>query len=1069
MPPHARNRLALLLGSLVIAVLVGLFLTRGILDGFERPSTSTTAGGDADAPPYASFLPLDQQTQTLPDPASRTIDLTGDGEQDVAASRGGEGDPHARMRYLWMRLRDPATGRIPDGIREAETEYARSLPKRIEKTLTWTQRGPINVGGRTRALAYDLRDPSYNTVLAAGVSGGIWRSTDGGASWTRTLSLDQRPSITSIVQDTSGGKTDVWYASTGERLGNSASGGGSAFYRGNGIYKSTDGGQSWSVLPSTVSEPTQFDSVFDYTWRVRTDPSNAAEDEVYVATSQSIVRSLDGGQSWTPVLGGGAVYPELEITSTGVAYATLSLAGANSGLYRSEDGVTWTDITPAGFPTADAQRTTIGVNPSNEDEVWFVAYAPGNGPAGDQGQGPPINHVLWKYDAETETWADFSAYLPTRGDGDVSSVGGATGDYNTQGAYDIFAKVHPDDGSKIFVGGRNLWRIDTTAAPGSADTWIGGYTETNDSFAIYEPAGSDRQHPDQHALAFRPDSGSVMLTGSDGGVHRTLDNRAAGDGGVVYESLNDGYYTTQFYEVCMNADPSDPTFMGGMQDNGTWFTQSPDPTSDWIEQFSGDGADCAITIAETRPGTARYPSAQIGQVARFDYDENGTATGAVFVYPPAATGQLFVHPFEIDPVTRTVMYYPGGSSLWRTQNVESATSLVWEEIAGAAPSGQVITALDASVQDSAHVLYYGTVDQNGGPGSVFRLPSADTVSVGSATPTDVTGPDFPAGGYVADIAVDPTDSDHVLVAFSNYNVVSLFTTSDGGETWTDVEGNLAGSSLGGGFSSGPSIRSVAILPQEGLNQTTYFVGTSVGLYSTSSLSGTGTTWLQEGPTSIGSVVVADVDARAADGQILVGTHANGTFSSSAPLPVEISRFDVISTGQDVRIEWATLSETNNAAFHVEHRTGASGFSTLRTTSGAGTTSEPQRYSVQIDDMDPGEHSFRIRQVDIDGSSSVTDDRTVMLSLEQTFALSEPAPNPFRSRTSLRLTVQQSQPVSVTVFNTLGQQVMTLFEDDLPANRPLDLDLEAASLGSGLYFVRVRAKTFSATRKAMLVR
>ena len=313
MAPHVRNRLALLTGSLVIALLVGLFLTGGIPEWFERPSTSATATGGAEAPPYASFLPLDQQRQTLPDPASRPIDLTGDGEQDVEASRGGEGDPHARMRYLWMRLRDPATGRIPDGIREAETEYARSLPKRIEKNLTWTQRGPINVGGRTRALAYDLRDPSYNTLLAAGVSGGIWRSTDGGASWTRTLSLDQRPSITSIVQDTSGGKTDVWYASTGERQGNSASGGGSAFYRGNGIYKSTDGGQSWSVLPSTVSEPTQFDSVFDYTWRIRTDPSNAAEDEVYVATSQSIVRSLDGGQSWTTVLGGGAVFPELEI------------------------------------------------------------------------------------------------------------------------------------------------------------------------------------------------------------------------------------------------------------------------------------------------------------------------------------------------------------------------------------------------------------------------------------------------------------------------------------------------------------------------------------------------------------------------------------------------------------------------------------------------------------------------------------------------------------------------------------------------------------------------------------
>jgi len=986
----------------------------------------------------------------------------------VEAGIGAEEDPIARARFDWMRLRDPSTGSIPEGVRAAELAFAETLPKDYSKSLSWNQRGPFNIGGRTRALAYDVSDATYQTILAAGVSGGIWRTTDGGTSWTRVTDPDQRPSITSLTQDTRAGKTDIWYASTGERRGNSAGGGGGAFYRGDGVYKSTDGGLTWSILPSTDGESTQFDNVFDYTWRVRTDPSNASQDEVYVAAANSIVRSTDGGATWSAVLGGSGVYPELEITSSGVVYATLSLEGSNSGMYRSPDGVNWTNITPANFPASAAQRTTIGVNPSNEDEVWFLTYAPGSGPAGDDGSGPPIDHELWMYDAGDDSWRDHSDLLPTRGDGDVPSVGGATGDFNTQNGYDIYVKVHPADGGTVFAGGRNLWRIDTTATAGTADTWIGGYTETNNSFAIYEPTGSDRHHPDQHGMIFQPDDPSVMITGSDGGLHRTTDNTAPGDGGVVYESLNNGYFSTQFYHVCSNADPTDPTVMGGMQDNGTWRTQASDATVGWTEQLTGDGANCAITNAATRPGTARYPSTQNGQVTRWDYDENGTLTSAVYIYPFGASGILFIHPFEIDPVKRNVMYYPGGTSMWRTQNVESATSVNWDELSDAAASGHVITALDASEADSAHVLYYGTVDPGGSQGRVYRIAGADTVQ-STTDADDVTDTAFPAGGYVSDIAVDPADSDRVLVAFSNYNVTSLFLTEDGGQSWTDVEGNLAGSSLGSGASTGPSIRSIAILPQPELSQSTYYVGTSVGLYSTSTLSGGTTSWTQEGPNTIGNVVVDDVEARAADGRILVGTHANGVYSSTAPLPVNLAEFTATVVGQDVELAWTTTSETNNAYFQIDQRTGDGAFRKVHTTPGAGTTSEAQSYRHRVTDLDAGSHAFRLRQVDVDGSVNLNAERTVKVTLGETFVLTSPAPNPFADMTRMRLTVREAQPVTVHVFNTLGQRVQTLFNGEVRANTPVDLTLEGDKLASGAYFVRVTGRSFTATRKTTVVR
>jgi photosystem II stability/assembly factor-like uncharacterized protein len=1071
-------RYRLLLASLALTLLL---IAIGLWWAADESAPRPAAGDEPDPrSTYQAFF-----FQDAPAPPQGTAAIPLDDLRGVAkALKGTDEDPFARLRYDWMRLRDPQTGTIPSGIREAELAYAQGLPKDFRKTTSWVQRGPGNVGGRTRALAYDVSDATSNTILAAGVSGGIWRTTDGGQTWTRVLDKGQRPSITSIAQDTRAGKTDTWYASTGERLGNSSSGGGGGFYRGNGVYKSTDGGLTWTVLPSTAGEPTQFDSVFDYTFGVRVDPSDMTRNEVYVAASNSIMRSIDGGQTWAQVLGGSGAYPEVEVTSTGVVYATLAFEGLNSGIYRSTDGVNWTNITPARFPNLNVVRTTIGVNPSDEDEVWFVAYVPGggHGPSGDQGLGPNIDHVLWKYDhaeqGTSDEWTDYSAYLPTRGDGDVNSVGGATGDFNTQGAYDMFVKVHPEDGNMIFVGGRNLWRIDVTGTPGSADAWIGGYTFANNNFATYEPIGSDRQHPDQHALVFDPNDGDVMLTGSDGGVHRAVGNRTGGDGDVRYQSLNDGYYTTQFYHVCLNDDPADPMLMGGMQDNGTWFTQSEDPTVDWTEQFGGDGAFCEITNAATRSGTARYPSVQNGRVTRWDYDATGNLTAAFFIQPSGASNVLFIHPFEIDPVARDVLYYPGGTSMWRSQNAEAdprfMPGLAWEEISGAAASGHVITAVRASDGNDDHVLYYGTVDGNDGDGldagKLYRLDNANTVDVTTAAPVEITGANFPAGGYVSSIAVDPTNSDEVLVAFSNYNVVSLFYSSDGGQTWTDVEGNLAGTNLGGGLSSGPSLRWVDVLPQPGFNQTTYYVGTSVGLYSTTSLNGSATSWVQEGPTTIGAVVVDHVEARPADGLVVAGTHANGVFSSDVPLPVEFAGFDAQIRGRDVELQWTTASETNNAAFHVEHRAGAAGdFTTLHRMPGAGTTTDARTYRYRVDGLTAGSHTFRIRQVDVDGRSSLSDERGVVLAPDGAFELIGAAPNPFRTSTRFRLTLRETQDVRAAVYNAIGQHVRTVFDGEVRANDPVDLQLTASGLSSGVYFLRVEGDSFTTTRRATLVR
>ena len=177
-------------------------------------------------------------------------------------------------------------------------------------------------------------------------------------------------------------------------------------------------------------------------------------------------------------------------------------------------------------------------------------------------------------------------------------------------------------------------------------------------------------------------------------------------------------------------------------------------------------------------------------------------------------------------------------------------------------TGDYYTAIAVSTTP-ANILFAGTND-----GKVYKIVDANT---GEPSMTEITGSDYPSG-YVSSIAVDPNDANNIIVTFSNYGIPSVFYSSDGGSSWTNVSGNLEENPDGTG--NGPSVRWAAFLTYN--NKKYYFVGTSTGLYRTDDI--TSGTWTQEGGSIIGNVVVDMVRARSSDGLIAVATHGNGIFT-----------------------------------------------------------------------------------------------------------------------------------------------------------------------------------------------
>tara|TARA_B100001758_G_scaffold247581_1_gene266028 strand:- start:918 stop:3626 length:2709 start_codon:yes stop_codon:yes gene_type:complete len=772
-------------------------------------------------------------------------------------------NPAERVVWERIRLADPNTGEIPINIRKKEMIFAKTLPKSTSMNkVNWIHRGPYNVGGRTRALAMDVLDE--NILFAGGASGGMFRSTNGGQSWVMTTDPNQLHNVTCVSQDKRTGKENVWYFGSGELTGSSASGGG-AYYGGNGIYKSVDGGLSWDSLSITATNTNSFDSNFDFIWNIETDPSNDSLDIVYAATYGAIYRSQDGGNDWVKELGSAnnpTYYNNVEVTTQGVVYAALSSDGTDRGIWRSIDGQNWTNITDSLFPTVYG-RIAIGINPSNEDEVYFLAAETDNyGQYTDVFFNGQTWTSLWKFDASDTSWVNLSSNIP-------ANQATSFDNFNAQGGYDLLIKVHPADPNTIFIGGTNLWRSTDGFTTPNNTMIIGGYfigsSEGDGNWGVYE-----NHHPDQHDLLFLNSDNTVMLSANDGGVHKSFDSFADT---VEWVSLNNGYYTSQLYAATISRNANSKVMHGGFQDNGNFITFNDDVTAHWKMPFNGDGAFGGIADNEED----FYLTIQRGVMYKMKLDTNVNRLAFNRMDPASVDSNdyMFINPMVMDE-NSDILYMAASNKLWRNNDISNIpynnshakNDFGWEMFSDTLPNPNLDITAIATSKNPANVVYFGTKYRK-----LYRINNAN---IGDPSIVELTSPVVGSTSYVSDIAINPDNAEEVIAVYSNYSCYSLFHSIDGGQNWEKIAGNLEQNSSGSG--NGPSCRSAEIIPLG--NSTLYIVGTSVGLFGTANLNGLNTMWEQIADQEIGAVVCEYLEYRSNDGLLVVATHGNGIYQTN---------------------------------------------------------------------------------------------------------------------------------------------------------------------------------------------
>lgn len=470
------------------------------------------------------------------------------------------------QEYLHMLRANGVTGEIDPALVAQEWQDLLSMPLAKTSTLMWDSKGPDNYGGRTRALLVDKNNSAH--VFAGSVGGGLFKSVNGGATWNVVSDPGANQSVASITQASNG---DIYYGTGEIFLGYGGTGQNTTpNFAGGGIYKSTDGGNTFthlaSTTPASVSGSGDWSAVAD----IAAHPTDA--NTIYAATNTGFKKSTDGGATWTTLLTGGIT--DFAISVTGKIFLNRS----GQTMYSS-DGSTFNEIsspvvTATSLPRRTGSRMRYAISPQDENYVYVV-----------QTNGSKLAAVYRSTDGGT-TWSK----IGQRGNNfDPLCNGSGSGQY-CQGIYDLLFAVSTSNKDHIWLGGITVWQWELNQGWSQVST-LNNFGGGNPYYL----------HADSHELVFDPNNPNVAYASNDGGVFKSTDH------GQTWTERNLGYTTFQYFGFGVGKDRK---LIGGCQDNGTSYLDgtlvSPNGAKDL---FGGDGGHSDISwlrpkvmFAETQNG-----------------------------------------------------------------------------------------------------------------------------------------------------------------------------------------------------------------------------------------------------------------------------------------------------------------------------------------------------------------------------------------------------------------------------------------------------------------------------------
>ena len=617
----------------------------------------------------------------------------------------------------------------------------------------WTPIGPGNIGGRVRALAIDPRNA--NRLFIGAASGGIWLTEDAGQSYRPLQDFMGNLAIGALVIDPV--NPNVMYAGTGESF---------AGLPGIGVFKSVDGGVTWTILAATNTDSSVNPGGNDWVYVNRIAISQTNPNILLVGTLTSLFRSADGGASWTKV-GNFEVLDVRFDPNDG----NKALAGTNKGyFYLSRDaGQTWAQsavlVPPAslkGRGTPKSARAEIAFAKS-QPNVVFTSLD-------NNGDGADTRGEVWKSVDGGETWNVLSTPKHLSGQGD----------------YDNTIWVDPTNENNVVVGGLDLYQ--------STD---GGNNFTRISTWQQAGPGAAQPHADHHQIVSVPNfsvGNPIVYFGNDGGLYRANNIfNVSSSTDASWQNLNNGLAVTQFYGGA-GKRAAGGRIIGGTQDNGTLVYGAG---TSWARFAGGDGGFVAVDPLDDNTLYGEYVYASIHRTVGLEFRQyicsgitEALKTTSTNTYCGANNVEAanFIAPFILDPNDRNRMLV-GANSLWISNNVKAPTptwTAVKSPVSPVAVADKPFISAVAVAEKDSNIIWTGHVLSGSTAGQVWKtsdglsaVPTWQRVGVG-VLPTST----------VNRITIDPDNPNRVWVSYSGFALARIWMTTDGGLTWNNIHSNL---------------------------------------------------------------------------------------------------------------------------------------------------------------------------------------------------------------------------------------------------------------------------------------